>query len=74
MSIISAYINACQNLIRSLDNADGTQDLRRAYSSDEYLKITEEQLKAVAAQQEEQAQTPPPKEANIEQQVQPPPG
>ncbi|CAJ2629983.1 unnamed protein product [Trifolium pratense] len=49
---------------------NGNGDPSRAYSSEDYLKITEEQLKAAAAQQ--QVQTPPPKEAEIEQEVQPP--
>ncbi|KAK4283054.1 hypothetical protein QN277_000055 [Acacia crassicarpa] len=44
----------------------------RAYSSEEYLKITEEQLKASSALQQE-AQTPPPKEqGQNESQIQPP--
>ncbi|XP_057427049.1 sec-independent protein translocase protein TATB, chloroplastic isoform X1 [Lotus japonicus] len=51
-------------------NADGTQDPSRAYSSEEYLKITEEQLKASAAQQQ-QGQTPPRKEGELEPQIQP---
>jgi TatA/E family protein of Tat protein translocase len=49
---------------------NGNGDPGRAYSSEDYLKITEEQLKAAAAQQ--QVQTPPPQEAEIEQEVQPP--
>ncbi|XP_057427050.1 sec-independent protein translocase protein TATB, chloroplastic isoform X2 [Lotus japonicus] len=49
---------------------DGTQDPSRAYSSEEYLKITEEQLKASAAQQQ-QGQTPPRKEGELEPQIQP---
>lgn len=54
------------------DNADGsgTQDASRAYSTEDYLKITEDQLKASAAQQ--QGQTPPPKEGETEPQIQPP--
>ncbi|TKY51327.1 Sec-independent protein translocase protein TATB [Spatholobus suberectus] len=48
---------------------NGTPDPNRAYSSEEYLKITEEQLKASAAQQ--QGQTPP-KEGENEPQIQPP--
>jgi hypothetical protein len=52
------------------ENADGNGDPSRAYSSEDYLKITEEQLKAAAAQQ--QVPTPPPQEAEIEQEVQPP--
>ncbi|KAJ1391018.1 sec-independent protein translocase [Sesbania bispinosa] len=49
---------------------NGTRDPNRAYSSDEYLKITEEQLKAAAAQQ--QGQTTPLKEGEFEPQIQPP--
>ncbi|CAI8604447.1 unnamed protein product [Vicia faba] len=49
---------------------NGKLDESKAYSSEEYLKITEEQLKAVAAQQQEQI--PSPKEDEIEQQIQPP--
>ncbi|XP_058769821.1 sec-independent protein translocase protein TATB, chloroplastic [Vicia villosa] len=49
---------------------NGKLDESKAYSSEEYLKITEEQLKAIAAQQQEQ--TPSPKEEKIEQQIQPP--
>ncbi|XP_020223977.1 sec-independent protein translocase protein TATB, chloroplastic [Cajanus cajan] len=48
---------------------NGTPDPIKAYSSEDYLKITEEQLKASAAQQ--QGQTPP-KEGEIEPQIQPP--
>ncbi|GAU32378.1 hypothetical protein TSUD_44210 [Trifolium subterraneum] len=50
---------------------NGNGDPSRAYSSEDYLKITEEQLKAAAAAQQ-QVQTTPPKEAEIEQEVQPP--
>ncbi|XP_061364476.1 sec-independent protein translocase protein TATB, chloroplastic [Gastrolobium bilobum] len=50
---------------------NGTRDPSRAYSSEEYLKITEEQLKASAAQQQ-QGQTPPPKEGQFQPQIQPP--
>ncbi|KAJ1384995.1 Sec-independent protein translocase protein TatA/B/E [Sesbania bispinosa] len=49
---------------------NGTRDPSRAYSSEEYLKITEEQLKAAAAQQ--QGQTTPLKEGEFEPQIQPP--
>ncbi|CAL5209556.1 unnamed protein product [Lathyrus oleraceus] len=49
---------------------NGKVDESKAYSSEEYLKITEEQLKAVAAQQQEQTSSP--KEDEIEQQIQPP--
>ncbi|KAI4351694.1 hypothetical protein L6164_006028 [Bauhinia variegata] len=49
---------------------NGPADPNRAYSSEEYLKITEEQLKAFAAQQEEQA--PPPVDGELEPQTQPP--
>jgi len=52
------------------NNVDGKADPNRAYSSEDYLKITEEQLKAAAAQQQEQ--TPLPKEDKSEQQIQPP--
>ncbi|KHN12156.1 Sec-independent protein translocase protein TatA [Glycine soja] len=48
---------------------NGTLDPTKAYSSEEYLKITEEQLKASAAQQ--QGQTPP-KEGENGPQIQPP--
>lgn len=51
------------------DNADGTLDPNRAYSSEEYLKVTEEQLKASAAQPQRQT---PPKEGENEPQIQPP--
>ncbi|KAK7279923.1 hypothetical protein RJT34_24984 [Clitoria ternatea] len=51
---------------------NGTRDPGKAYNSEEYLKITEEQLKASAAQQQEQGQTPPPKEGELEPQIQPP--
>nr|ACU24087.1 unknown [Glycine max] len=47
---------------------NGTPDPTKAYSSEEYLKITEEQLKASAAQQ--QGQTPS-KEGDNEPQIQP---
>ncbi|XP_004496540.1 sec-independent protein translocase protein TATB, chloroplastic [Cicer arietinum] len=50
---------------------NGKQDPSRAYSTEDYLKITEEQLKASAAAQQ-QEQTPPPKEAEIELQIQSP--
>ena len=62
-----------QNIIYTYDNVDGTRDpsTSRAYSSEEYLKITEEQLNASAAQQQEQ--TPPPEEGGeSEPQIQPP--
>jgi hypothetical protein len=52
------------------NNVDRKADPSRAYSSEDYLKITEEQLKAAAAQLQEQ--TPPPKEDKSEQQSQPP--
>ncbi|KAK7391344.1 hypothetical protein VNO78_19759 [Psophocarpus tetragonolobus] len=48
---------------------NGTPDPTKAYSSEEYLKITEEQLNSSAAQQ--QGQTPP-KEGENEPQIQPP--
>lgn len=66
------YMLWCQTPVYNLiyDNADGTPDPSRAYSSEEYLKITEEQLKAAAAQQ--QVQTPPPKEGQIEPHINPP--
>ncbi|ESW15449.1 hypothetical protein PHAVU_007G073200 [Phaseolus vulgaris] len=48
---------------------NGTPDPTKAYSSEEYLKITEEQLKASAAQQEGQTA---PKERQEEPEIQPP--
>ncbi|CAJ1977022.1 unnamed protein product [Sphenostylis stenocarpa] len=48
---------------------NGTPDSTKVYSSEEYLKITEEQLNAYATQQ--QGQTPP-KEGEDEPQIQPP--
>ncbi|XP_027365178.1 sec-independent protein translocase protein TATB, chloroplastic isoform X2 [Abrus precatorius] len=68
----SSVRNAASTPSSTVDsnNADGTRDPIRAYSSEEYLKITEEQLKAAAAQQQEQS--PPPQEAKIEPQIQPP--
>ncbi|MED6122164.1 hypothetical protein PIB30_037331 [Stylosanthes scabra] len=44
---------------------NGTRDPNKAYSSEEYLKVTQEQLKASAAPQQQQEQTPPapPKQA-----------
>lgn len=51
------------------NNTDGTLDPNRAYSSEEYLKVTEEQLKESAAQP--QGKTPP-KEGENEPQIQPP--
>lgn len=48
---------------------NGAPSLNKAYSSEEYLKITEEQLKASAAQQ--QSQTPPPGESRLEPQTEP---
>ncbi|XP_047168812.1 sec-independent protein translocase protein TATB, chloroplastic [Vigna umbellata] len=48
---------------------NGTPDPKNAYSSEEYLKITKEQLKASAAQQQEQT---PPKEREDEPQIKPP--
>ncbi|KAI4347575.1 hypothetical protein L6164_008377 [Bauhinia variegata] len=48
---------------------NGTADPNRAYTSEEYLKIREEQLKASAAQQEVQA--PPPEEGQLEPEIQP---
>ncbi|KAH7557668.1 hypothetical protein ACOSP7_027522 [Xanthoceras sorbifolium] len=55
----------------SKDVADpnGALSPNRAYTSDEYLKITEEQLKASAAQQ--QAQPPQQEESQFEPQTQP---
>ncbi|CAL0316011.1 unnamed protein product [Lupinus luteus] len=47
---------------------DGARDPSRAYSAEEYLKITEEQLKTASAQQP--SQTPPAKEAEFEPQIQ----
>lgn len=38
--------------------ADGAPSPSRAYTSEEYLKITEEQLKAAAAQNQGQTSTP----------------
>ncbi|WJX78144.1 hypothetical protein P8452_61396 [Trifolium repens] len=58
------------NNSQTVVDPNGNGDPSRAYSSEDYLKITEEQLKAAAAQQ--QVQTPPPKEAEIEQEVQSP--
>ncbi|KAF1878775.1 hypothetical protein Lal_00047447, partial [Lupinus albus] len=55
----SASTNSSQIAKRTL--LDGTQDPRKAYSSEEYLKVTEQQLKAASAQQ--QGQIPTPKEA-----------
>ncbi|RVX01962.1 Sec-independent protein translocase protein TATB, chloroplastic [Vitis vinifera] len=51
------------------NSGDGAPSLNKAYSSEEYLKITEEQLKASAAQQ--QSQTPPPGESQLEPQTEP---
>lgn len=48
-------------------NADGVSSPSRAYTTEEYLKITEEQLKAAAAQQ--QGQTSSPAEAQTETQT-----
>ncbi|XP_019427871.1 PREDICTED: sec-independent protein translocase protein TATB, chloroplastic [Lupinus angustifolius] len=62
----SASTNSSQIAV----DPDGTQDPRRAYSSEEYVKVTEEQLKAASAQQ--QGQAPTPKEAQSEPQIQPP--
>lgn len=52
-----------------LYTADGASSPSRAYTTEEYLKITEEQLKASAAQQ--QGQTPSPAESQSETQTNP---
>ena len=39
--------------------ADGAPSPNKAYSTEDYLKITEEQLKASAAQQQTQISSPP---------------
>lgn len=44
----------------------------RAYSAEEYLKITEEQLRASSALQQEAQAPPPPEGGQIESQIQPP--
>lgn len=49
--------------------ADGSPSQKAAYTSEDYLKITEEQLKASAAQQ--QVQSPPQGESSPELQNQP---
>lgn len=48
--------------------ADGASSPKRAYTTEEYLTITEEQLKASAAQQQGQI---PSVEGNLETQSQP---
>ena len=48
--------------------ADGASSPKRAYTTEEYLKISEEQLKASAAQQQGQI---PSVEGNLETQSQP---
>ncbi|XP_062154683.1 sec-independent protein translocase protein TATB, chloroplastic [Alnus glutinosa] len=48
---------------------NGASSLNRAYTTEDYLKITEEQLKASAAQQ--QGQIPPSGEGELETQTQP---
>jgi hypothetical protein len=47
---------------------DGAPSPNKLYTSEEYLKITEEQLKASAAKQ--QGQPPPPAESQLEPQAQ----
>ncbi|GAV76286.1 MttA_Hcf106 domain-containing protein [Cephalotus follicularis] len=54
---------------QSVVDPNGTPSSTRAYTSEEYLKITEEQLKASVAQQ--QSHSPPPGESNFENQAQP---
>ncbi|XVF53561.1 hypothetical protein PTKIN_Ptkin05aG0108700 [Pterospermum kingtungense] len=49
-------------------NSDGAPSVNRAYTSEEYLKITEEQLKASASLQ--QGQTASPGESQLESQIQ----
>lgn len=48
--------------------ADGTPSVNKAYTSEEYLKVTEEQLKASASQQQDQ--TASPAESQLESQNQ----
>ena len=48
--------------------ADGTPSVNEAYTSEEYLKITEEQLKPSASQQ--QGQIASPGESQLESQIQ----
>lgn len=55
--------------MRCVCNADGVSSPSRAYTTEEYLKITEEQLKAAAAQQ--QGQTSSPAETQTETQTNP---
>ncbi|KAL2324557.1 hypothetical protein Fmac_023615 [Flemingia macrophylla] len=67
----NTYNSSTRNTTSTSSTVDpnGKPDPIKAYSSEDYLKITEEQLKASAAQQ--QGQTPP-KEGEIELQIQPP--
>lgn len=53
VSVSLEEISNCQ-----LSGADGAPSPSRAYTSEEYLKITEEQLKAAAAQNQGQTSTP----------------
>ncbi|KAH7853220.1 hypothetical protein Vadar_000198 [Vaccinium darrowii] len=54
---------------KTVVDPNGAPSPTNAYSTEDYLKITEEQLKAAAAQQ--QAQASPPGESQIEQQTRP---
>ncbi|KAI9161270.1 hypothetical protein LWI28_015912 [Acer negundo] len=60
---------ASPNGPKDVADPNGSPSPNRAYTSDEYLKITEEQLKASAAQQQEQS--PPQEESQFEPQTQP---
>ncbi|KAJ6971306.1 sec-independent protein translocase protein TATB [Populus alba x Populus x berolinensis] len=59
------------NISTSVADPNGAPSPNKSYTSEEYLKMTEEQLKASAAKQQEQP--PPPAESQLEPQAQPQP-
>lgn len=59
------------NISTSVADPNGAPSPNKSNTSEEYLKMTEEQLKASAAKQQEQP--PPPAESQLEPQAQPQP-
>ncbi|KAJ6867871.1 hypothetical protein NC651_033029 [Populus alba x Populus x berolinensis] len=59
------------NISTTVADPNGAPSPNKSYTSEEYLKMTEEQLKASAAKQ--QGQPPPPAESQLEPQAQPQP-
>ncbi|EXB93837.1 hypothetical protein L484_004323 [Morus notabilis] len=66
-SNLLCYILVKRSGAKTFSIADGSSSQNNAYTSEEYLKVTEEQLKAAAAQQ--QGQTPSQSVSQLEAQT-----